>query len=918
MHEDLGGQSQANMSLQNWINSIATPKLWIVPFILSFLLIALQQYEYLMFHIFAEFFAVVISFILFAVAWQTYEFSKNFFLLFLACAYFWLGSLDLAHALTYKGMNLIVQNDSNTATQFWIATRYMEAAFLLAAPFVVFKNWNRFAVFILPGLIAITLAVFIFAGAFPTVFIEGQGLTPLKVYSEYIIIAILMAAIAALNWRKPPISDDARRRIIFAIILTIGAELSFTLYVDLYGVANIFGHIFKLCSYWVLYQATVAASLTHPYLELQAKHDELQANQNELVMLSNAINQTPVSILITDARGYILYANPKFEEVSGYSAGEVIGRHPQILRSEQTLQADYEDLWATIFAGKQWKGELKNKRKDGTLYWESLVISPVNTPDGNISHFLSISEDITERKRLESEITRFGRIVDQSFSEIYISDAKTSLFSQVNLGGRQNLGYTIEELRKLTPADIKPLYSNEELQKQLEPLRKGLVEDISFTTLHERKDGSTYDAEIRVQLLAEEDPPVFLTNIRDVTKRRRLEEQLRQAQKMEAVGQLTGGIAHDFNNILAIIQGNLELLEEIVEGNTEAAQCIEGALEGSTRGADLTSKLLGFTRKQDSKIQSTDANSVIRHMEPLIAKSLTASIEVDKVFSEALWLADFDPLDFENAVLNLALNSRDAMPAGGSLTIETANKVLDDTYVGDIPGVKEGEFILVSISDTGTGMDAETKKKALDPFFTTKEPGKGTGLGLSMVFGFVRRSGGHLTIYSEVGKGTTVQLYLPKSVQNNNAASSADTHKVVLPRGKETILVVDDEPALLQLATVHLENLGYQVRAANNPAEALKALEEHADINLLFSDIIMPGGMDGYHLASEALKKYPALRIILATGFAGKQKMGADINSEFTSFFAENLLKKPYSKAELAAAVRRALEAPEATPECSP
>ena len=898
-------QAAEQQNFRDWLRPIFSIKLWIVPLLLSVILLTVQQYNYLVFHTLAEFFAVIISFIFFAVAWQTFEFSKNSFLLFLACAYFWIGALDMTHALTYKGMNLIVRNDSNTATQFWIATRYMEAFFLLAAPFVAHKAINRYWFFGLAGAIAITLGVLIFAGTFPTVFIEGQGLTPLKVYSEYIIVAVLGLAIVALIRKKAPVSTEALSLIVFSILLTIGAELCFTLYVNLYGLFNVFGHIFKLCSYWLLFQATVTSSLTTPYLALQGKNQELQNQQKELNILSSAVEQTPASILITDATGHIQYANPKFEQITGYRNKEIIGRHPQFLRSEHTPQADYDALWEALFSGRSWRGELQNKRKDGTIYWEAMRVSSIKA-GGKITHFLSVSEDITERKRMENEVTRFGRIVDQSFGEIYTYDTKTLLFIQVNQGARKNLGYTIEELRSLTPVDIKPLFDDKSFNELLAPLRDKSTDNVTFTTIQQRKDGSTYDAEVHVQLLQQETPPVFVANTRDITEQKHLEEQLRQAQKMEAVGQITGGIAHDFNNILSIILGNLEFLQELVGDEPDAEECIEGALAGTKRGADLTRKLLGFTRKQHSKTQPVNVNDRIQHMGSLITKSLTASIHIQHNFGANLWPVDIDPLDFENAILNLALNARDAMPEGGSLSIETTNKVLDDTYAAITPDAKPGEFVLISISDTGIGMAEEIQERALEPFFTTKDQGKGTGLGLSMVFGFVQRSRGHLKIYSDVGSGTTFSLYLPRSYRGITP-NQVETNEP--PRGSETILIVDDEIDLQRIASAHLSNLGYSVHTASNGAEALELLGLYPEIALLFSDIIMPNGMNGYQLASIAHKKYPALKILLATGFAGKQELGEASDSLLTQRLADRLLKKPYNKYEIATAVRRTLDA---------
>lgn len=400
----------------------------------------------------------------------------------------------------------------------------------------------------------------------------------------------------------------------------------------------------------------------------------------------------------------------------------------------------------------------------------------------------------------------------------------------------------------------------------------------------------------------------------DITRAKQLESQVRRAQKMEAVGQLTGGIAHDFNNILAIIQGNLELLEEMAIGDEKALDRINKAQKGATRGVDITKKLLGFSRKGTEEFNQTAVNSFIRNIEELISKSLTASINVETHLAEDLWAVSIDPGDLEDSILNLSLNARDAMPDGGTLVIETSNTILDDEYVRQNQLEQTGEFVMISVSDTGSGMDETIKNKVLEPFFTTKGHGKGTGLGLSMVYGFVQRSNGHLKIYSEVGKGTTIRLYLPRAKNSvDDAIAAVPETKNILPKGSETILVVDDEEDLRDVAATYLEHLGYTIMLADSSEDALAVLENGHDVDLVFSDVVMPGKLDGYQLALRVQKQYPELKFLLTSGFTKKQ---AELNSGGNTYLVslnKEMLSKPYNMAELALALRHSLDLEEDT-----
>ena len=378
---------------------------------------------------------------------------------------------------------------------------------------------------------------------------------------------------------------------------------------------------------------------------------------------------------------------------------------------------------------------------------------------------------------------------------------------------------------------------------------------------------------------------------------------------MEVLGQLTGGIAHDFNNILGVVMGNLELIREMVAGDSTILKRVDTALRGVGRGQDITKKLLGFSRQTPYGRQKVSVNRSIENMRELIAKSLTASIEIENRLADDLWQVDVDPGDLEDAILNLALNAKDAMSRGGGiLIIETANRVLDEDHARPNASGQAREFVMVSVSDTGAGMSPEVREKAFEPFFSTKEEGRGTGLGLSMVYGFAQRSGGHINIDSTEDEGTTVCIYLPRAQGDITERQTTNRMQEKLAGGAETILVVDDEEALAELAVTHLERLGYKTLMATSPAQALKIIKDKQHIDLLFCDVIMPGGMDGYQLALAVHKVRPDLKILLTSGFTSEKKEYTDDEGAIVSRLSANLLNKPYRRSELAVSVRAMLD----------
>jgi two-component system cell cycle sensor histidine kinase/response regulator CckA len=370
---------------------------------------------------------------------------------------------------------------------------------------------------------------------------------------------------------------------------------------------------------------------------------------------------------------------------------------------------------------------------------------------------------------------------------------------------------------------------------------------------------------------------------------------------MEAVGQLTGGIAHDFNNLLAVVVGNLDrALEEASEQST-LGKLINRALNGALHGADLTRRLLAFSRQQPLDPVAFSINSVLPDTVAILKRTLGESISVQVEASEDLWPAYADTSQVQDVLVNLALNARDAMPEGGVITIRTSNAHLDQDYVRANPDVKSGDYAMLAVTDTGAGIPRELIDRVVEPFFTTKAPGKGTGLGLAMVYGFAKQSGGHLSIYSEVGHGTTVKLYLPRAMTAPPVQEGPVETPKSLPRGTETILVAEDNAELRRTAVEQLEKLGYQVLAAQSGEAALALLQGKEPVELLFSDIVMTGKVTGTDLVSEARKLRPNIRILLTTGYAEKAVTDAN-RGEL------QILRKPYRRRELAIKIRSILD----------
>ena len=420
-----------------------------------------------------------------------------------------------------------------------------------------------------------------------------------------------------------------------------------------------------------------------------------------------------------------------------------------------------------------------------------------------------------------------------------------------------------------------------------------------------RKDGSTFPMDLSVGEAQQDGESIFVGIIHDLTGRKQTEEQLRQAQKMEMVGQLSGGIAHDFNNLLTVIVGNAEHLSDQLKSRQDMQRIADDICQAAERGAELTQRLLAFSRRQLLQPRATDCHELLDSMRKLLRRTLRENIEIQITPNSNEIRAFADRAQLESSVLNLALNAQDAMPNGGHLTLSTGVASLDAHYHDLHPEIEAGEYAMIAVTDEGVGMTAEVASRAFEPFYTTKEIGKGSGLGLSMVYGFAKQSNGHVSIYSEPGLGTTVRIYLPHvGAKGQNPSDHVLADEKSVPRGHETILVAEDDPFVRSSVILRIESLGYSVVAAVNGNDALLKLRANPAIDMLFTDIVMPGGMNGWELADKAREIRPRLPVVYSSGYA-LEMLAQQGRAPAQSI----ILVKPYRKVELAERLREALTA---------
>lgn len=690
---------------------------------------------------------------------------------------------------------------------------------------------------------------------------------------------------------------------------------------------------------------TVRLTVVRDVTERERVLARIREREERLTHLTTAVESSNEVIFLTDTEGIFLYVNPAFSRLYEWEAREVVGsRTPRILKSGLNKEEHYEALWRKLRAGETFEGEFKNRKRNGDLVDVSASANPVFDDAGEVIGFLAIQSDISARKRHEETLLAIARGVSGSTGETFFRDlahhlciaveADVAIIGEVvgpngdhirtiavEVDGEPLEGFSYPVLgspcsQALANGECVELQAVQE-KFPLDPGLKRLEAEAYVGTALVDGGGKAMGVALVLfrQPLADATLAVSMLEIfaaraaaemersRSEKQRERLEEQLRQAQKMEEIGQLTGGIAHDFQNLLSVILLNTEMMVESLEsGGVITLGEVREVESAAQNAANMTRKLLGFGRRAGLSMKATDLGVVVNGMSAMLQRVIPENIRMDIRVGEGSGLVLADSGAVEQILVNLATNARDAMPQGGALGITVEEVLLDENGAGPFPQARRGRYVRLGVEDTGVGMDPDLQSRVFEPFFTTKPPGEGTGLGLAMAYGLAQQQGGFLELESEVGRGTAVSLYLPV-VHHQQEEAPVEEPSTPAVGGEETILVVEDQPALRRTLKMVLERVGYTVKMAEDGQEGLEIIrQDPSGIHLVISDLVMPrmGGLELYRSIRDDGRKIP---LIMASGYAGKSAAGlAELDPEVP------VLKKPWKPKELLRLIREALD----------
>jgi PAS domain S-box-containing protein len=610
----------------------------------------------------------------------------------------------------------------------------------------------------------------------------------------------------------------------------------------------------------------------------------------------------------TDTDGNIILVSASSMAVLGYRPNELIGTSVTLLHaSANVFQEARRALTANAGVLNGFLLSLRHRQGhtiqvEANLRWRFDGL-------GNIAGTEGIARDISARARVDQLNSQLGRIVEDSLNEVYVFDAETLLFTMVNRGARENLGYSLDEMQHLTPLNLRPEVTRTQFAEQVAPLLEGSQRSITFSSEHQRKNSSRYPVEIVLQFFASEERPVYFASVEDVTARRQAETELVQSQRLQSIGQLTGGVAHDFNNMLQALQLNIELIEP---AEIDQMAFRDASLRIVNKASQLTQMLLAFSRRQKLMPRVINVNDTLTNIEALMRLTLGESIEMTLVMSDMPATINADEAQLENSLLNLVLNARDAMSSEGNVTLVTRLTQLSADFNASSLKIQQAvtnasdektRYIEICVSDDGVGMDVDVLKNAIEPFFTTKEVGHGNGLGLSTVYGFVVQSGGHVEIDSALGQGTSVRLYFPIVDDEPAGVGLTDVDNVRF--GSETILLIEDEQVVRDITSSALQSMGYQVICAADGLLALQLARIYAgSIDLILSDVVLTGSLSGPATVKRLLESMGTVKILFMSGHADH------VISDSRPSEGQQLIQKPFSRDQLQHAIRQALNEP--------
>ena len=625
-----------------------------------------------------------------------------------------------------------------------------------------------------------------------------------------------------------------------------------------------------------------------------------------LPVLMAALDVAGNSIVIADCQGRVLWCNSAFKALYGLSLEQSRQHTLGSLCSEQAAVDFAREAWPQLQSGSAWQGEMLNRRPDGGIFVEHQTVTPFRDGSGAISHFIATKQDITARRQIEVELRhareRFDRVFQSNATAMGISTLSEGRFLDVNATFLRLTGYMREEVVGRTGSELGIWISPADRESFIH----AVVRDAGvkgFECQCKDKNGSLHHVLISAESVQLGLELCMVFSAVDITDRKDLEARLRQAQKMEAFGQLAGGVAHDFNNILTVIQGHTSILAAMPDLDPDALESLNQIGEASTRASNLTRQLLTFGRKQPFQPARLDANNLVSNLTKMLRRIIGEDVALEFRYSPQLPEVMADGAMLEQVLMNLVVNARDAMPGGGRLVIATALEEV--VTMEDEPSslARPGQFVVLSVQDSGQGIPPEVMPRIFEPFFTTKDVGKGTGLGLATVHGIVEQHQGWVQVQSQPGMGATFRVLLP-ALPRTTKEPEEPAAKPVIHGGHEVVLLVEDEGSLRELARIILERYGYEVWEASSGPMALELWKVQRDrIQLVLSDIVMPGGMNGHELATELRRDRPDLKVLLMTGYSPDLILREPNDGQ-----PMGLLLKPYTPQELAQAVRQALD----------